>query len=414
MAKLLGIREVVAAGQLPDFMRKAQAVSIMGVGNYEHAQSGDRYHTPYESQRAPLAIRRAAFGQPKLPYDLGEPGAVAEVKVVLRELAKLGADPLGQDPIVEDTWKHIDTSPEFIDAWDGPTADEFVLAIGRLKPHLGITQGKFASAAPVEHKGRFEIIGGPQPTVEGLELLAQAARKLLKDTVQLDNYLAWRGGDLDEWFGGPPETLVLPTKRFGRQWNPRGWTFAWRDGDVATTNPGLVANLDLLEDSIHQSWNAAQHMQSEAQRLQRADILRDLRQQRHDLVKQLNVGAPPPECEPHQLWSKPEGACVDRCPAPDKRWDPVVGACALTILPGTAPYATHAECIEHHRKHGYSEEYTDTQCALEFSDRGVSAAAVIGLAAVAGLGALWWWKKRGKVGGKSRATVAWDMKAPED
>lgn len=372
----------------------------MGIGNYERAQSGDRRYSPYDS----------AFGQLKTPYDLNEPGAVAEIKVVLRELAKLRSDPLGPDPITEDTWQFIDMSREHIDAWDGPTADEFLLAISRRRA-TAPSDAPFATASPVESKGRFEIIGGPQPTVAGLELMAQASHKLLKDSVQLDNYLAWRGGTLDDWFGGPPETLVIPTGKFGRRWNPRGWTFAWRDGDVAKNSPVLITQLDMIEDSIKHSWNYAQQMTTEADRAARANILRDLRQQRHDLVLVLNRGAPPPECNTGLVWSLSKSACVDRCPG--QKWDAVRGVCVSMVTPTELPYATHAECVDQHRQDGYTEEYADTQCAFEFPDRGVSAAAVIGVAAMVGIGALWWWKRRGATGGASRA-VSWAMKAPED
>jgi hypothetical protein len=403
MAKLLGVREV-GVGQLPAFMRRAQDVSLMGIGNYERAQSGDRRYSPYDS----------AFGQLQTPYDLNETGAVAEIKVVLRELAKLGADPLGPDPITEETWQFIDTSPEYIDAWDGPTADEFLLAVGRRRATSApVKNAPFATAALAESKGRFEIIGGPQPTVSGLELLAQAAHELLKDSVQLDNYLAWRGGNLDDWFGGPPEALSIPTSRFGRQWDPRGWTFAWRDGDVAKANPEMIAQLDMIEESIKHSWNYAQQTANEAYRANRANILRDLRQQRHDLVLALNQGAPPPECSAGLIWSRTKSTCVDRCPG--QKWDAVRGACVTTVTPAELPYATHAECVDQHRQDGFSEEYADTQCALEFPDRGVSAAALVGLAAAAGLGALWWWRRRqsGSTGKASQA-VSWAMKAPED
>lgn len=377
---------------------------IIGYGNYETALTAERRYTPY------------SLGETPAPYDLGQPGAVEEIKTVLRELAKFGSDPLSQQPIAEDTWKYIDTSPEYLAAWDGPTADEFLLAVGRYRNLVGSpSEAVFASAAPVEHGGKLEIVGGPQPTVQGLELLAQAAHKVLLDTVQLDKYLAWRGGNLDSWFGGPPETLVLPTRRFGRQWDPRGWTFAWRDGPAAKADPSLLSKLDLIEGSIHSSWNYAQQMQNEQERMDRANILRVDRQQRHDLVKQLNAGAPPPQCSDAMVWSSSRGACVQRCPAPGERWDPAAGACAIVVGPGELPYATYDECVERHQQSGYSAEYADTQCALEFPDRGMTTtAALVGVAAVAGIGALWWWNKRRGGSLFPKGSAAWTMKAPQD
>jgi hypothetical protein len=228
VAKILGVREQLG---LP-------SRDVQGVGYYEAAGTVEREFSPYDLQAV------GAFGAVE-PYDLSAPGRVSEIKKALIALAQHRSDGL-QTPAPntqkEDLWRHIDTSPEFIDAWDGPTAD--AMPKERRVPLAQLPKFK-------DVHGNDVIIGGPQPTVAGLEALTQAVHRILKDAVQLGSYNQWRGGSLDCEFLGPdcepPDAFVTPTRRKGRDWNPRGWTVAWRNGPAAQQYPNMVPLLDAID-----------------------------------------------------------------------------------------------------------------------------------------------------------------------
>lgn len=316
MPKLLGVREVVGHG--------FWSPGLSGIGHYERVGTMERRQ--YEI---------GAFGETKEPYDLNQPGAVAEVKRVLVALAQRQSDPLRNpaDPAMEDLWKYIDTDKAFVDAWDGPTADEFVLATSRYKdlvngPHAQLVELQGAS-------GTRSIVGGPQPTVRGLELLAQASHRYLADTPQLTTYLAWRGGDIGsllDMLTGVPEAAATPSHHTGRAWNPRGWTIAWKDGPVAKAKPALLSDLNLVEESLKTSWLMGQEEPDEKARQARAKALTELRRQRHDLVLQLNQGAAVPSCQGDQVWSGVHGTCIARCP-PGQTWEPGEDICVVQLPP---------------------------------------------------------------------------------
>ena len=295
-------------------------------GYYEPMGTVERVYTPY-------ALR--ALGEGEVPYDLNTPGAVKEIKDVLIALGKQQADPIANpsDPQIEKIYSFIDTSPGFEDAWDGATADALVLAIGRYKDLAGFmfSPGSFAQLQPqTDEFGNETIVGGPQPTVSGLEVLAQAARKLLHDSPQLDHYVAWRGGSLTNPFSSPPKQNVVSSTKLGRAWDPHGWTVAWRKGPVATANPDLVGKLDLTEESLRTSWNAAQLETSEQARKARADALSSDRLARDAIVRQLNAGATEPTCSEQSVWSAKDGACMPRCD-PSTTYNPTTGQCELTL-----------------------------------------------------------------------------------
>lgn len=324
MPKLLGVREVVGHGFL--------SPGLLGIGHYEAAHyeamgAMERRHSPYEI---------GALGQTKEPYDLNQPGSVAEIKRVLIALAQRQSDPLRNpdDPATEDLWKYIDTDKAFLDAWDGPTADEFILATSRYRD---LTDGPHAQLVEIQGaSGTRSIVGGPQPTVRGLELLAKASHKYLADTPQLTTYLGWRGGDIGSFFdmltGGAPEAAATPSHQTGRAWNPRGWTIAWKDGPVAVARPELLSDLNLMEESLKTAWLAGQQEPDEKSRLVRAKALTELRRQRHDLVIQLNKGAVVPSCPGEQVWSGVHGACIARCP-PGQKWEPAEDICVVQLPP---------------------------------------------------------------------------------
>lgn len=297
MAKLLGIREVV--------------------GGLSRDVQGYTTAEPLDGDYALVPMGQTA----SRVYDLNQPGRVQEIKDVLFALAKKKSDTLqtGPDELqTEETWKHMKRSGRFVDAWDGPTADAFVLAIGRYKDLAGYTFSAPAfSQLLVEFQGgKTGVIGGPQPTVSGLETLAQASRQLLGGTPQLTQYLAWRGGDLSSVFDTPPDVKVFPALKAGPIYDKRGWTLAWREGPAAKSDPGLLADLDLVEESLSNNWNMAQNSKDEKDRQERADSIVSNRATRDTIVRSLNKGAPPRECGDMNLkWSWEEGKCVSRCPA---------------------------------------------------------------------------------------------------
>lgn len=318
MGKIIGIRDV------------------QGVGFYEAAGTVERQFSPYDG-----------IGQDThQPYDLSVPGRVAEIKRVLKALGQHYSDPNRNpaDPQLEATFRHMDQSPEFADAWDGPTADAFALTVGRHRGRFPVTA---PSTSPLIQLNRFSnelgqdvIIGGPQPTVPGLEALALAAHEVLKDSVQLDQYLAWRGGSLEcasLQRCTAPDQVVTPTTFKGRDWDPRGWTVAWVNGPAAKANPALLDQLSLVDKALDFTWQQAPAQTSEAGRKEVADKLAQLRLNRHEIVKQLNAGAPAPTCDdPSKVYDRDRGTCVPRCDS-GKRWDPSGGVCVIDLPPVEVP-----------------------------------------------------------------------------
>lgn len=370
MAKILGFREV------------------QGIGFYEAAGTVEREFSPYDAL--------SAFE----PYDLSAPGRVSEIKKVLIELARRRSDSMqtpAPDTQKEDLWRHIDTSPEFLDAWDGPTADAYLTAVSRYRGLLDETMPKDRQA-PLAQLPKYKdvhgndvVIGGPQPTVAGLEALSQAAHRVLKDAVALGSYNQWRGGSLDCTLLGPscepPDAVVLTTQRKGRDWVPRGWTVAWRTGPAAQQDPNLVAILDAIDVQLEAQWEQAVHDENENQREQRAQNIIDYREQRHDIVKQLNKGVSPPACaDPAQVYDPSRGSCVARCRAGQK-WDSAQQVCVIELPPVTDhPYTSYDECVADQIK-WTSEDQARADCGdLVYPSRYATAAVagIVGALAVGG------------------------------
>jgi hypothetical protein len=379
VAKILGYREQLG---LP-------SRDVQGVGFYEAAGTVEREFSPYDL---------GAFGAVD-PYDLGVAGRVSEIKKVLIALARHQSDSLqtpAPDTQKEDLWRHIDTSPDLLDAWDGPTADAYLTAVSRYKHLLDETMPK-ARQTPLAQLPKFKdvhgndvIIGGPQPTVAGLEALSQAAHRILKGAVQLGSYNQWRGGSLDCTILGPscepPDALVTPTRRRGRDWNPRGWTVAWRSGPAAQQYPNLVPMLDAIDVQLEAQWAQAPGDQNEVQREQRAQAIIDYRQQRHDVVKQLNKGATLPKCaDPSHVYDTKKGTCVARCHSGQK-WDEQLQTCVIQLPEVTDhPYKTFDECVAD-QVQWTSEEQARADCGdLVYPSR-YATAAIAGLAGVLAVG----------------------------
>ena len=239
--------------------------------------------------------------------------------------------------------------------------------------------------------GNDVIIGGPQPTVAGLEAIAQAAHRVLKDAVQLGSYIQWRGGSLDCTLLGascePPDALVAPTRHKGRDWDPRGWTVAWRNGPTAQQYPNTVALLDAIDVQLEAQWAQAVGDQNENQRETRAQAITNYRQQRHDIVKELNKGAPLPDCaDPAQIYDRTKGTCVPRC-RPTQTWDAQQQVCVIQLPEVTDhPYETFNECVADQLK-WVNEEQARADCGdLTYPGGKYATVAIGGLVALLGVG----------------------------
>lgn len=351
MPKIVGIRDVIGSSM------GLLSRDVQGYGFYEPAGTVERQFSPYDVR---------SLGSSPEPYDLNAPGRVAEIKNVLIALGRHYSDP-ARVPVetqVEDTFEHIDTSPSFADAWDGPTADAYALTVGRHRDRFSALTDNRSPLIQLpkwkNDQGTTIMVGGAQPTVPGIELLAQAAHEVLKDTVQLDQYLAWRGGNLDCLSASagncaPPDALVLPAQTPGKPWNPRGWTVPWLTGPAAKQNPQLVDQLSLTDKALDFTWQQAAAATTEKQRTAAAGKLIQLRQNRHELVKQLNEGASVPTCaDPSERYSETQGRCVSRCP-PSQRWDPSMGVCVVDVdTPQT--YDSYESCMVDLRQAGTDQE----------------------------------------------------------
>ena len=168
-----------------EWISREQDVALMG--DYELV-ADDVAFTPYAFDN------HAAMGQPgTTPYNLNDPVAITELKMALYELAKRDSDPLRnpENPILETRWRDMILDGDYATSWDGASADEFVLAISRYASPSGITGPHMQIAGSRFGKG---ILGGPQPTAKGLEVIAGAVNQRLGGLPQMPSYLAWRGG----------------------------------------------------------------------------------------------------------------------------------------------------------------------------------------------------------------------------
>lgn len=175
-----------------DVISKAQAASLMGP--YEPT-TPEELLTPYES-----------LGDTSEPYDLNEPAAVLELKEALYALGERAADRhRTSDPAIERRWQDIVLGEP---SWDGATADEFALAIGRYRGLGWQVPYPYAVSTP----------GGPQPTATGLELIAGAVNELLGGTPPMLSYERWRAGSFapPSRISGPdPNDPIIPVSYFG-------------------------------------------------------------------------------------------------------------------------------------------------------------------------------------------------------
>lgn len=273
-------------------------------------------------------IRGQLFGSPYsgmglgallVPYDLGQPGRVAELKRVLYALGKAGADPFKKAPgavITETTWQSVTDD----DTWDGAAEDELVLAVSRYRG-MG-----WQVPEPYVQKGPVVGGGGPQPAVNGLELLAGAANEALAGAVKMKLYEAWRkdGCALSATCFDPPsaisrpptETVVVPTQNTGL-----------RLALPASAPEAFHALVHVHDLQLENLWKAGLSSTTEAERQDVANALAQARAARTAVVTALL--AEPAARSPQGTTQAPEETCKHI----GGTWQPATELCRLPMPP---------------------------------------------------------------------------------
>jgi hypothetical protein len=361
LGKILGVREQQHGLYPLRWLERQQQTSLLG-SNYEAVGAVEQAHSPYDGLGAAA----------KAPFDLNDPEAVAEIKRALVALAERDADPFQgpSDLITETVWKEVDpTSP----AWDGQTADEFVAAISRYAPNTGVF-GPYMQLGGSKY-GEHGIVGGPQPTANGLEIIAGAVETKLNGTPRMSKYLAWRGGMFNPpsmVSKPPPGSVVIPTGDGGRFWDPASYTPTWPDGD-----PEAVASAAAADAALIECWRGLEKAKSEAARM--SWLLACARMGRavhHAHTLRANVGAPDPKCPPQMKYNRTQGTCT-RLPG-------------IIDLPPTE--ITLESCVSAYMElEGKSEEEARRLCGAD-ARAGAGAVPALALGAAVGLG-IWWWQK---------------------
>lgn len=333
MPKLLGIRSLAA--DTP----------------YERCGALEREFDP--RVRVERGSIRPALGDTSQPFDLGAPGVVREIKRALVALARADADPLRNpnDPVLETRWRDVaeelsgdprkgPLGHSVADAWTGATADEFVAAIGRYRGLASGLSGPFFQLGGSEF-GTYGIVGGPQPTAHGLEIIAGAVQERLGGFPQIQTYMAWRDGSF-----APPSvasapaanTPVLPTPAHGPAWSEDGYTVAFPGGD-----PQLIAAVKNFDEELVDCWASLAQAQTEAERYEiLQQCILPLRSERHLATLKLNVDAPEPPCPAGQEYR----ADLARCVPSTTLAPPTLQDCvdAYMELEGRSPAAALAIC----------------------------------------------------------------------
>lgn len=262
----------------------------------------ERAYNPY--------ARLDALGDTSQPFDLRSPAAVLELKHALVALAQHGSDPLKvSDPIQEDRWKRIQLTGPGAAGWEGPAADELVAAISRHAKASGIAPPYIQLGG--SSFGKYGIVGGPQPTAHGLEVIAGAVQTLLGGAPQMTQYLAWRDGTFKppSSVSKPPENAQVNLVEWSHPyWDQESYTPAWPEGD-----PIYVKAAEQLDDALVACWQQLAEMTDateEQRRLAIDECILPVRAQRHEAVLLANKGAPAPSCPTGQRWDKALAQCV--------------------------------------------------------------------------------------------------------
>jgi hypothetical protein len=360
-----------------EWVAREQQVALMG--DYEQPGQLEAAYTPYRSDNGHWAL-----GQPgETPYDLNVPEHVLELKTALYELAKRDTDPFRNpgNPILEERWKDMILDGRYASSWDGASADEFVLAISRYVPGSGIT-GPFMQIAGSKF-GRG-ILGGPQPTAKGLEVIAGAVQQRLGGVPPMTSYLKWRGGTINppsDWSGPGDEAVVLPITRMGPVWEPYGYTPVADDGV-----PEWVGYARQVDESLLSCWQAMAAMTGateEQRRLALQDCVLTMRQAHHQAALKANANQPDPECPEGLVYHRDKGEC---------------GLPGVVTLPEidieTTNEQVRQQCIDDYMAEGMSRREAEKICPYGQSRlAGVAMPVAIGAAAALGF---WYFTRKRK------------------
>lgn len=336
------------------------------------------------------------------PFDLNDAEVIAEIKAALIALARYETDPFrsGADPATEQVWKQIVTEGPLASAWDGPTSDEFVAAISRYA-----TEPVFAIAGPFfqlggSSFGRYGIVGGPQPTAAGLEVLAGAVNEKLGGEPAMKKYLAWRGGVFapPSQTSGPPATaVVIPNRRHGVAWRLDGYTPVYPEGD-----PTWVGHANTIDQHLVECWQQLAALPATAPEATRTLLLQDcILQQRsaHDAAaREANKSAPTPSCPAGQIYDRYDGRCREpgTLETPEVALIADVEGCVEVSVTedGMERAAAEKACMEGCIRYftdqqGRSKLDAETLCGQKRSPI-MAMAGAIAIGAALGLGAYFW------------------------
>lgn len=337
-----------------------------GLSNYEQADAAVRSNQPYDR----------GLGQPETPFNLDDPQAVIELKQALVALAKHGSDPLkNPDPITEEAFKRIIVDGPYASAWEGAAADELVAALSRYAPMSGI-DGPYIQLGG-SSLGKYGIVGGPQPTAQGLEVIAGAVQTELGGSPRMQRYLTWRDGAFEppsNVSGPPAEAQVTSITRHGPFWDPLGYTPVYEQGE-----PSWVDVVTQLDESLITCWQQLLQLEGateEQRRLAIEECILPTRRSRHEATLKANQGAPLPSCPAGQIYDAAVNACVE-----DRG---VV----------TLPEVTAEDCVKAYVAEGRSEAQAREICGAGQSSKVAAMAGAVGVGAALGVGI--WYLTKGK------------------
>lgn len=237
-------------------------------------------YSPYEGVGA---LGQAA--PPGTAY-MGAHEDVLEVKHVLHRLGQQART----RGATETRYREILLEGPYASAWEGAAADELVMALSRhtlgsgvTGPYWGLTGSKFGAG----------IVGGPQATRAGLDVLRKAAEATGS---AMPRYAAWRDG------GG---TTIAAITKHGPFWDEKGYTPVASDGV-----PEYVAAADQVDQSLIDCWNQLFATQNEAARqLLLDECVLPMRLAHHQAALEANKHQPDPDCGPNHVYDRATGTC---------------------------------------------------------------------------------------------------------
>ena len=311
---------------IPAAILQAQRAALFGYG-------GDQYtYAPRHSVDRGFAIYSGqGLGAALGAYDLNAPGAVQELKRALVALAAAESDPFkksGADVATEQTWKLITDD----DNWDGPAAEELLLALSRYRPRAILSTLQIGE--PYVQQG---LPGGPpQPAVNGLELIAGAVRTRIGGVPLMTKYEAWRaqGCLLQATCFAPPSVISKPPDATPVTRSLAGSRLV----PPASADPALLATVAAQDVTQQTLWQLALNAATEADRAQLSSSMTVARSAR-DAAATAAINSAPPR-PGISVDTSTEVACVKQ----GGLWNQGQLSCTLpsALPPGAGPAPSQA------------------------------------------------------------------------